>query len=205
MLANANPSIAGIVLAAGQSRRMGTNKLLLMLEGESLARRACRRALAARLDPLIAVLGHDAERVRMTLADLNCRFAFNSNAHGPMSGSLHAGLKCLPPDIDAVVVMLADMVHVTERMLGDLTALASTSNAPLIVSRYGDTLAPPVLFRRALFSDLLGSTGEGCGKAVIEQHRARAHFVDWPVAALGDVDTPDAYAELQYRERHVLN
>jgi len=196
MLRSTGVSIAGIVLAAGASRRMGTNKLLLVLAGESLVRRACRRALAAKLDPVIVVLGHESERVRTALAGLDCRFAYNSNVRTPMSVSLHTGLECLPPDTDAVVVMLADMVHVTARMLRALTAAASTSAAPVLVSRYADTLAPPVLFRRALFPELRATTGEGCGKAVIEHHRTSAHFVDWPLAALGDVDTPEEFANL---------
>ena len=199
MLRSTNASIAGIMLAAGQSRRMGTNKLLLLLADELLVHRACRRALAASLDPLIVVLGHDSERVRTALADLDCKFALNSNACTPMSASLHTGLEGVPPDADAVVVMLADMIHVTEQMVRDLTAAASTSAAPLIVSRYGDVLAPPVLFRRALFSELLVTGGEGCGKAVIEHHRMSAHFIDWPSAALDDVDTPEEFARLQGR------
>src|ERR1700733_4918080 len=123
---------AGIVLAAGQSRRMGENKLLLPLEGEALVHRACRRALAAGLDPLIVVLGHESERVRTALAGLDCRFALNSNAPASMSVSLHTGLRCVPHDIEAVVVMLADMVHVTEHMVRALSIAASTSAAPVV-------------------------------------------------------------------------
>jgi molybdenum cofactor cytidylyltransferase len=196
MVCSTEGSIAGIVLAAGESRRMGTNKLLLMLAGEELVRRACRRGLAAGLDPLIVVLGHESERVRGALAGLDCRLTCNSEVRAPMSVSLHTGLKCLPSETDAVIVMLADMVHVTEHMVRALTVAASTSAAPVVVSRYGTTLAPPVLFRRALFPELLAATGEGCGKTVIERHRTSAHFVDWPLAALGDVDTPEEFAKL---------
>src|ERR1700722_1536373 len=106
--------IGGILLAAGESRRMGRNKLLLLLEGEPLVRRACRRGLAAGLDPLIVVLGHESERVQEALTGLDCRFSVNAEAGGPMSGSLHCGLRALPADAEGAVVMLADMVHVTE-------------------------------------------------------------------------------------------
>jgi molybdenum cofactor cytidylyltransferase len=188
--------IAGIVLAAGESRRMGTNKLLLPVAGEPLVRYACRRALAAGVDPLIIVLGQEGERVREALAGFDCRFALNEEPGGPMSSSLHCGLKCVPADVAAAVVMLADMVNVTEHMVRALMFVARKSTAPLVVSRYGATLAPPVLFRRTLFTELLLSTGEGCGKAVVEHHREAALYVDWPLAALVDVDTPEGFANL---------
>src|ERR1700729_611209 len=152
----------GVVLAAGQSRRMGKNKLLLPLAGEALVRRACRRALAAGLDPLIVVLSHEAARVQAELAGLKCRCVVVPDPNGDMSGSLHCGLLSLPSDASQVIVMLADMVYVTEHMVQALVDAGRGSAAPLICSRYGETLAPPVLFRRALFTELEASTGEGC-------------------------------------------
>jgi molybdenum cofactor cytidylyltransferase len=188
--------IAGIMLAAGASSRMGTNKLLLRIAGETLVRRACGRALGAGLAPLIVVVGHEFEQVRSALSGLPCQFALNSELGSPMSSSLHRGIEALPANTDAAVVMLADMINVTEHMLRALAAAAATSVAPLVSSRYDATLAPPVLFRRELFAELLGSTGEGCGKAVVERHRTHAHFIDWPPAALMDVDTPEQFAQL---------
>jgi molybdenum cofactor cytidylyltransferase len=185
---------ASVVLAAGQSRRMGRNKLLLPLAGEPLVRRACRRALAAGLHPLVVVVGHESERVRAALAGLDCCFAYNPDLGGTMSGSLHRGLEALPVDADGAVIMLADMVNVTENMLRAVALAAQTSAALLVSSRYGHTLAPPVLFRRALFAELLASAGEGCGKAVVERQREHALYVDWPPDALRDVDTPEEFA-----------
>jgi len=193
---SATAPIGGIVLAAGESHRMGRNKLLLPLAGEPLVRRACRRGLAAGLDPLIVVVGHEADRVQESLTGLDCRFILNADVGGPMSGSLHRGLGGLPAEAQGVVIMLADMVNVTEQMLRALVLSAQTSTALLVCSRYAGTLAPPVLFRRALFEDLFASTGEGCGKAVVEHHREHALYIDWPGAALVDVDTPEEFASL---------
>jgi len=96
--------------------------------------------------------------------------------------------------VGAAVVMLADMVLVTEQMLAAVVATARGSDAHLVVSRYGEVTAPPLLFRRALFGELLAWTGEGCGKTVVQRHRGEAAFVDWPPAALADVDTPEDFA-----------
>ena len=182
------PEPAAIVLAAGASRRMGCNKMLLELDGKPLVRHAVERALAARLSPVVVVLGHQAEQTRAALDDLPCIFTTNPGYTGPISGSLHCGLEALPEEIDAAVVMLADMPLVTAAML---EAVALALPAPLAVSRYGDVLAPPLLFRRELFAELLEWHGEGCGKQVVMQHQDEATYLDWPVEALADVDTLD--------------
>ena len=189
--------VACIVLAAGASRRMGRNKMLLELEGEPLVRRAARRALAAGLSPVVVVLGHEADRVRAALADLGVLIAFNPDFAGPTSGSLHAALDLLGEDVGAAVVLLGDMVHVSEAALAELMRRARSSHAPLVVSRYGDVTAPPLLFRRALFGELLAWTGEGCGKAVVQAHQREALYVDRPAGVLVDVDTPEDFQAAQ--------
>jgi len=186
--------VAGVILAAGASRRMGKNKMLLELDGESLIRRAAKRALAAGLSPLVVVVGYEADRLRAELKDLPLVFAVNPAYTGPTSGSLHQGLNALSSDVDAVVVMLGDMVRVTTETLAMLIAAARGTEAPLVVSRYGEVTAPPLLFRRALFAELLAWTGEGCGKAVVQAHKHEAMYVDRPEVLLVDVDTPEDFA-----------
>ncbi len=184
---------AAVLLAAGASTRMGSNKLLLEIEGEPMVRRAARRALDAGCTPVVVVTGHEGELVRAALAGLDVRFAETRDATGPTSGSLHAGLRALPETATSTVVMLADMVRVSASMLRALVEANASGDAPLGVSRYGDVLAPPLLFRRALFPELLAWHGEGCGKAVVRAHEAEATMHDWPVELLHDVDTPADY------------
>lgn len=186
-------SIAAVLLAAGASRRMGTNKLLLDVEGEPMVRRAARRALDAGCSPIVVVTGHEAERVRAALVGLDVAFAASPDPTGPTSVSLHAGLRALPPGASATIVMLSDMVHVSATMLRELLASAHGGDAPLVVSRYGDVLAPPLLFRRALWPELLAWNGEGCGKAVVNAHIGEAVIHEWPAKSLHDVDTPADY------------
>jgi len=193
----AEAAVAGVILAAGASSRMGTNKMLLELDGESLVRRAVRRALAAGLAPVVVVIGHEPDRIRAELKDLAVEFAVNPDYTGPTSGSLHRGLNALGPEVGAAVVMLGDMVRVTRETLAMLVAAARGTDAPLVVSRYGAVTAPPLLFRRALFPELLGWTGEGCGKTVVKAHSHEAMYVDRPVALLADVDTPEDFAAAQ--------
>jgi molybdenum cofactor cytidylyltransferase len=191
MAATTNLRTAGIVLAAGASRRMGTNKLLLVYEGELLVRRACRRALEAGLDPVIVVLGHEADQVRAALDGLNCVFAVSLDVGGPMSGSLHAGFANLPSGTGAAVVILADMPHVTSDMLRALMQAAEETKVPLIVSDYEGIHAPPILFGRPLFPELQASEGEGVGRSVIQRHLGECKVMQWVPDALTDIDTPE--------------
>jgi molybdenum cofactor cytidylyltransferase len=181
---------AGVVFAAGASQRMaGTNKMLLTLDGQPLVRRAAQCALDAGLSPVVVVVGFEEHRVRAALAGLDVLFAFNPAYEGPMSGSMHAALGILPEDADGVVVLLGDMVRVTPGMVRAIADTGASSAAPIVVSRYGDVNAPPILFKRSVFAELLAWTGEGCGKPVVRDHAHEAAYCDWPVERLADIDT----------------
>ena len=68
--------------------------------------------------------------------------------------------------------------------------------APLVASRYGTVLAPPTLYDRSLFPELMALTGEGAGKPVVLRHLREAAVVSWPEESLADVDVPEDYARL---------
>jgi len=184
--------VTGVVLAAGSSRRMGTNKLLLTIGGESVLRRAVRRAVEAGLAPVIAVLGHDSDRAAAQLAGLPCHVVLNPDHERGMNGSLRAGVAAVPPEAIGAVVLLADMPLVTSDMIAELVRRYRAGAAPLLLSTYGEVLAPPMLYDRALFGELCEFLdGDGCGKRVAKRHRAEALEVAWPPAALADLDFPD--------------
>lgn len=175
---------------------MGSNKLLLPISGEPMLRRTVARVLESGCAPVVVVTGHQAQAARDSLSGLEVSFAESPDPLGPTSGSLHAGIRALPDDVDALLVMLADMVYVTAEMLRSLRDALHGSPARLAVSRYGDVLAPPLVFRRELWPELLAWTGEGCGKAVVRRHQSDAIIRDWAPAALRDVDTPEDYRGL---------
>ena len=193
MPADRTGSIAGILLAAGASTRMGSNKLLFPLEDEPVIRRAARQALEAGLAPLIVVLGHEADRVREALEGLDCRIALNPEHARGVNRSLKAGMAELPPAVCATVVMLADMPHVSAAMLRAMLARYRTGTAPLVISDYAGVNAPPMLYDRVLFDALGAMQGEGCGRQVVKRHRADADVMSWPAEALADLDVPADY------------
>lgn len=211
--------IAAIVLAAGASRRMGRNKLLLDLGGESVVRRAARTAMEAGVSPVIVVTGHEREAVEAELRGTGCRTVYNAAHRAGQHTSVGAGIAALAGDRDgtgaeraaeggagggaggdggrpgpgacaAAVVVLADMPCVTAPMLRTLVARYRETRAPLVISRYGDTIAPPMLYDRRLFGELT-RMDRRCGRQVVRRHRADAIEVEWPASALRDLDRPE--------------
>jgi molybdenum cofactor cytidylyltransferase len=168
---------------------MGTHKLLLDLAGESVVRRAARAAIDAGLRPVILVLGFEAERVRAALSGLDCVTVVNPAFAAGMDGSIRTGVAGVPPDAVAAVVTLADMPLVDASMLATLVARYRATRAPLVVSDYDGVRAPPVLYDRRLFPELLTLDGGG-GKQVVARHRADAVAVSWSPRALADLDEP---------------
>ncbi|HET9767607.1 MAG TPA: NTP transferase domain-containing protein [Thermoanaerobaculia bacterium] len=186
------PQASGDVVErlTGPPGSRGINKLLLELDGEPLLRRAAGRALAAGLAPVLVVVGHEAERARDALAGLPCQAVPNPAYAGGIVTSLRAGLAAVPAEAAAAVVMLADMPFVTAEMLASLVERWRTTAAPLVISDYDGVNAPPMLYDRVLFAELLAMDDERCGKQVVKRHRHEAEVLHWPAAALADVDSP---------------
>lgn len=105
----ADTTISAVLLAAGESRRMGdANKLLLPIAGEPLVRRTARRLLAAGVQELVVVLGHERARVAQALAGLPLRTVVNESHRDGQMTSVHAGLAALQRPCAGVMICLAD-------------------------------------------------------------------------------------------------
>jgi molybdenum cofactor cytidylyltransferase len=182
--------VAGVVLAAGASSRLGRNKLLIEIGGETIVRRAARRALEAGLTPVIVVLGFEADRVAEALQGLDVVLVVNRDHAEGMHGSMQAGIGRVPADCEAAVVILADMPLVTSAMSAGLVARFRCGPEPLVISRYGEVQAPPTLYARDLFP-ALGAAGESGGRRVVRDHRDEAAAMDWPPPLLADLDRPE--------------
>ena len=185
--------MAVVVLAAGSSTRMGRNKLLLDLGGETLVRRAVRAALGAGVEEVVVVLGHEEPRVRAELHGLPCTPVVNPDHAEGAGTSVRTGVRQVAAGTDAIVVALADMPFVTAEMIATLVQRYRDTRPPLVTSHYGDVQAPPTLYDRALFAELLQIPGERCAKQVVRRHENEAMILAWPESALRDIDLPADY------------
>ncbi len=131
-------SVAGIVLAAGSSRRLeGRDKLYLEMAGESLLRRCVRRAIAAGLDPLLVIAGPEPDRARSELADLACRIVVNDAHAAGMGVSLACGVGHLPESVPALVALLVDMPLVESEMIAEVVERYRSGTSDLVASQSG--------------------------------------------------------------------
>ncbi|WP_298966964.1 nucleotidyltransferase family protein [uncultured Methylobacterium sp.] len=189
-----------VVLAAGRGTRFGAApKLLAPLDGRPLVRHAAEAAVAARLGPVVAVLGHEAERVAAALDGLALRTVLNPLYAGGLSTSVRAGLAALPDAIAAAIVLLGDMPRVTPDLLRGLAAAhagADPAPAAVIPVRDGRRGNPVLIDRRGLSAAIAALSGDrGLGPLLT----GRGDVLEWPVASdgvLADVDTPEALARL---------
>ena len=180
-----------MVLAAGSSTRMGENKLLLALDGETVVRRAVRAAVAAGLDPIIVVLGHEPDRVRAALDGLPCRTVVNPDHARGKGTSLQVGIAevASATDAGAAVVMLADMPFVTAAMLARVAARARATAGRAdggLALRRGQRAADPL--RSLALRRAAGAARQACGKEMVRRHRAEAALLSlaratrWPTS-----------------------
>lgn len=187
--------VAGIVLAAGASQRMGRNKLFLELEGETLLRRAVGRAGAAGLSPVLVVLGYQAEQALQEVSGLTCQPILNPDYAQGINTSTWAGVAAVPAQAKAAIIMLGDMPFVTAGMMATLVERFRGSRAPLVLSEYAGIQAPPTLFDRALLDEYLLMEKDACTKRLVKRHRSEALVVSWPEVTLTDLDLPGDYEQ----------
>jgi len=168
---------------------MGQNKLYLEWQGETLLQRAVRVALLAGLDPVIVVAGFEFEKVADHLAAQPCRIIENTRYETGMHSSAAAAARAVSDEVEALVMLLADMPLVNASMLEQLQAEYLTGSAQLVASRYGDVVAPPTLFGASLFP-LLRSLEGGDVRQLVEELWDEVAVLDWPPSLLRDIDTP---------------
>ncbi|MEQ8817691.1 MAG: molybdopterin-binding/glycosyltransferase family 2 protein [Thalassobaculum sp.] len=193
------PTVAALVLAGGQSRRMGElNKLLADIDGRPMVRHVVDHVLESGADPVVVVTGHEADRVRSALGGCPVTFAENPDFADGLSTSLKTGLAALPAETDGAIVCLADMPKVSAAILDRMiAAFDPVEGRAIIVPTRRGKRGNPVLFARRFFEEMGAVSGDVGARHIIGEHDEVVAEVEVEdEAVLLDVDTPAALAAL---------
>jgi molybdenum cofactor cytidylyltransferase len=192
------PKIAALILAAGQSRRMGSNKLMAPVDGKPMLRHAVDAALQSSARPVIVVTGHQPERVSEAVAGMPVQLVHNPSYADGLSTSLRAGIESLPPDVDGVLICLGDMPNIeAEQIEKLLAAFNPVEGRAIIVPTYSGKRGNPVVWAASLFPEMKVIAGDVGARHLIGEHQDLVREVPMPdPAVLTDIDTPEALAAL---------
>jgi len=189
--------IAGSVLAAGLSRRMGQAKLLLTLRGRPVIRLSVEAVLAAGVDPLVVVAGSEHAGVAKALDGLPLTIALNPHPEAGQASSIRVGVGALPQGSEAILIALGDQPFLPPEVIPALRAEFDRTGKAIAAPRYRREMGNPVLFRHDMFGELLDLSGDRGARAVIERDAGRVALVDFDLPMPQDVDTPEDYEGLR--------
>ena len=184
-----------IILAAGESKRMGSPKQLLQIEGKSLVHRTAEIALATDCYPVVMVIGANKPQIAPEIVDLPLTIIDNPMWHEGMSSSVKiglAGVYMTYKEVEAVIILVCDQPYLSVSLLERMVEIYTTKKPRLIACRYGEELGVPALFDRTLFEELLDLKGDKGAKPVLMKHLDEAHILQFEAGSI-DLDTPDEY------------
>jgi molybdenum cofactor cytidylyltransferase len=190
--------IAGLILAAGESTRMGTDKALLVYRGQTFLDGIIATLRAAGIERIVVVLGHHAAEIERVANLANIEVALNADYQRGQTSSLQKGLAALAGQpVDVVVLSLVDHPAVQAETIAKLIIAFRASGAPVVIPTYRDQRGHPVLIGRQLFDELLGLPPDAGANTVIRKYRGSTQWVEVADAGvLIDVDDLGGYQKL---------
>ncbi|HEY2848076.1 MAG TPA: nucleotidyltransferase family protein [Pyrinomonadaceae bacterium] len=193
-MANALIDTGIIILAAGESRRLGPPKQLLVIEGETLIRRIARRAAASTAAEVLVVLGHGADAIEPELAGLDKVGTLrNPDWHCGIGSSIRRAVEALARR-EAVLISVCDQPHLTTEIFDRLIARLRHSTTGIVASSYSNILGVPAIFARKHFAALMELSDAAGAKSLLRANDIdRIHFPDGAV----DIDTVEDLVYLE--------
>ena len=190
--------ISAAILAAGTSSRLGQPKQWLVIGGETLIHRTARLLIEAQIARVVVVVNSShAAAMQDESRDLAVEIVVNFEAHEGMASSVRVAVAAVDAsgEADALLLIPCDLPLLSVAHLRALVEKFERQNAPIVASRYNETLGAPLILARELWPELLELRGDVGARRVIMRHEAS--FVEWPDGAI-DVDTRADWANLGY-------
>ena len=189
--------LAIVILAAGESARMGRPKQNLIFEGKTLLQRAIETALTTTCKPVVVVLGANTGHIIPTLNYAGITIVQNDNWQEGMASSIRIAVKLLTEleNVDSVLFTLCDQPFVTGGLIATMQSTARESGKAIVACNYNNTVGVPMLFGRKLFADLLLLQGQEGARNLVKQFPNDIATVLFN-KGMTDIDTEEDYEEL---------
>jgi molybdenum cofactor cytidylyltransferase len=194
--------ICAIILAAGKSLRMGTQKLLLPLAEQTVIGHVADQVIKSPIRQVLVVTAEQSEQIAAALKGKRLSIVINPDFEGDMLSSIRCGLRALP-GCEAVMILLGDQPAVRSELVGELIRIYETSNASIIVPTYRGKRGHPILFS-SKYCDEVQKKFDGVGlRGLLSAHPEQVHEMKVEdEGVLADMDVPADYqreAERQQR------
>lgn len=196
--AEGREAVAGVLLVAGSSSRMGFPKPLLPFGDQTLLALLLERILKSDLARIIVVLGPKAEEIKKEIQKVDgssrLTIVYNPDFKKGLSSSISAGLAQIGPHISGVMFLVGDQPLLTTAVINVLIRVFKQSPAPIVVPLYGEAQGNPALFSTSLIPELLKVTGDTGGRGLIKKYWNRVKKVPIRHQRIGwDMDTWEDY------------
>jgi molybdenum cofactor cytidylyltransferase len=188
-------TLAGIVLAAGESRRMGQPKQLLPFGERTILERVVDTLLTAGVGEVIVVLGHLADRVGTVLGDRPVRAVVNADYRQGMLSSVKCGVRAVGSGYDAALFALGDQPHIERAVVQEVIRAYRLGQAGIVIPRYGEKKGHPIIINLLKYRQAIVELPEDAGLNVLmQEHSDDVHLVDVTTEdIIRDIDVPDDY------------
>lgn len=191
--------ISGIILAAGEAKRMGQQKLYLDFKGKPVLQWALAAALTSELDEVVCVVREMSEpQQKISLKHDKLRWICNEKAPEGQSTSIIAGLKTISPKSEAAMFLVGDQPLVKPELINALIHLFKKEPALIVAPTFAGQSRNPVLFHSDLFPEILELKGDRGARGLIEKYKGEAALLEWKEETpFLDMDTWEDYGKLK--------
>jgi len=186
--------LSAILLAAGESKRMGKPKQLMPLGKSTLLEQAIDNLLNSSVDETIVVLGHKAQEITKTIANKPVKIVLNPDYRQGMSTSIIAGLILVDPRSHAVMLALGDQPLVASQTINQLIEAFNKHNKGIAVPTYRGRRGHPIIFDIRYKAELFKLKGDIGGREIIQNHPKDVFKVAVDSeSVISDIDTQEDY------------
>ena len=191
-----NPKISGIILAAGLSTRIGEPKQLLPFERSTIIETVTDNLLESKLDEVVVVIGHEAERIRSHIQNKPVKIVFNPEYWLGMLTSAQCGVRSISDSADAFALTLVDQPFITSNLIDLVIDACAETDRGITLPSYDNRRGHPVIFDRRYAADILALQPENGGvRSLFRKYARDIHYVV--------VNTDRVIRDIDYREDYL--